>query len=115
MKTFLVLLSLGLALSEDVRPPLRSNTTSDVGEWKVGNCLMAGFALQINIGADNNATAQTAFVVPNDAAVKGDQDQCGNDTNSLELTWSERAPNDTSMVLERKLDITFKKAANSTA
>jgi len=116
MKTFLVLLSFGLALSEDVKPTvLRSNTTSDVGEWKVGNCLMAGFALQINIGADNNATTQTSFVVPENAAVNADQAQCGNATNTLELSWSETAPNDTSLTLARKLDITFKKAINSTA
>jgi len=106
MRTSLVvLMSLGLVCSEP-------GVSGDVGSWSVGDCFMAEFSLGVE--ANTTLTKQTSFVVPKDAKANTDQSNCANETNTLTLTWSETALNDTKVNLDRKLVLTFKKDTNAT-
>jgi len=89
-----------------------SSPKSDEGTWVVGDCFMAEFAMSLTV--NTTLTNQTQFDVPPAAKADGSESNCGNETNTLSLTWSEPAVNDTSVDLNRKLIITFKKAKNDT-
>lgn len=58
---------------------------------------------------------QTDFEVPPTAVVDGDQSNCEETTNTLNLAWKEVAKNDTATMLNRKIIITFQKAQNTTS
>lgn len=83
----------------------------DVGQWTVGDCFKAEFAMTVE--ANTTLTNQTTFKLPKDAKADDAQSNCANETNTLSLTWSEAALNDTKVNLNRKLVFTFKKDANA--
>jgi len=108
MRTFLMMMSLTQLVwceSADLQ-------TNDQGKWTVGKCFMGEFAMTLIIDQNTTLTNQTKYLVPPTAKADVDQKNCGNETNTLVLTWTEKALNDSSVDLKRKLDITFRTHKN---
>lgn len=86
---------------------------SDVGKWSVGDCFMSEFAMTLKVDLNiTDINHDQTYDVPTYAKADKDQKNCGNDTNTLSLSWTEKAKNDSSVDLKRNLVITFHKAAN---
>lgn len=110
MRTFLVLVSLAQLVWSEVEVKAK---TYDQGKWVVGDCFMGEFAMTLTIDNNTTLTNQTVYHVPPEAVADKSQKNCGNETNTLSLTWTEKAINDSSVTdLKRKLDITFRSHKN---
>lgn len=95
--------------SEDVR-------VKDTGKWKVGDCLLADFSMKFHLNINRTVLNITSdYEVPASAEVVRDPANCGNTTNILSLSWNEKAQNDTSTTLNRKITATFSKAQNASS
>jgi len=92
-------------------------TLGDTGKWSVGNCLLADFSMKfhLNLNRTHLGINQTDYEVPADAVVNSDQANCQGTTNVLDLTWKEKAQNDSNTELTRKITATFKKAENASS
>lgn len=80
---------------------------SEVGNWSVGNCLMASFDLEMTIYPNNSdRNASSVLSVPVTASVVSDPNTCqNNETQQLKLAWSDTAQNGTELL--RNLTISF--------
>jgi len=114
------LAQLALAATSDGEPAVKddgkaevSAAKSDAGKWKVGDCFLAEFAMTLTLDPNITVTNQTTYELPPHAKADEDQKNCGNETNTLSLTWTEKAKNDSSVNLNRNLVITFHKTNNS--
>ena len=58
---------------------------------------------------------QTDFEVPITAQVDDDPSNCAETTNTLKLTWSEPAKNDSATMLSREIQVVFQKTQNTTS
>ncbi len=104
---------------------------ADVGNWTVGDCIMAQFAMELTLHLPGNGTNATSgggptpppappkpqpvtLRVPRGAKADRDQSNCKlpDDRQSLTLSWSERSANGTGM-LSRNLTIVFSKMNDS--
>jgi len=88
----------------------------DTGKWKVGDCLLADFSMKFHLHVNRTQlNITTDYEVPATATVVKDPANCGNTTNTLSLSWDEKAQNDTSTTLNRKITATFSKAQNASS
>ena len=107
-----LLATLVVAVSAQTRPQPNPGN-SDTGNWKVGNCIIAQFAMEFKIFLNASDKADVMKVdVPEEAKANGDQSNCKNDTQTLNLTWETRAKNDSSTLLWRNLTVIFEKKKN---
>lgn len=107
-----VVASLVVAVSAQTRPQPNAGN-SDTGNWKVGNCIIAQFAMEFKIFLNASDKADVMKVdVPEEAKANGDQSNCKNDTQTLNLTWKTWARNDSSTLLWRNLTVIFEKKKN---
>jgi len=104
-------------ICQDLHPVKEGRALTDTGKWVVGDCLLADFSMKFHLNLNKTALGinQTEYEVPTDAEVSGDQANCQNTTNVLDLSWSEEAQNDTATILTRKITATFKKAENASS
>lgn len=122
MKTVLLAVTVALATGQrlDLEGPDKGDVLprlADTGKWRVGDCIMADFSMKfhLNVNSTQMKINQTDFEVPPTAVVDGDQSNCEETTNTLNLAWKEVAKNDTATLLNRKIIITFQKAQNATS
>lgn len=94
-------------------------TDADVGNWTVGDCIMAQFAMELVAHLPNSTNVTVPplhLLVP--VGAKADQNQANckldQDRQSLSLSWTDRAVNGTYEPLGRNLTIIFAKL-NDTA
>jgi hypothetical protein len=98
------LVAMVTAADESGTPP--SPVDADAGNWTVGECIMAQFAMDIKL---INATApnETLVVaVPVKAMADQSQGLCGNETQDLTLYWKDKADN-SSDLLPRNVTLRF--------
>jgi len=83
---------------------------ADIGNWTVGNCILAQFAMEITLHPNKtNPNATTVIEVPRHAQVDEIASNCnenGNTTQDLSLFWTDRELNSTN-VLMRNLTLRF--------
>lgn len=98
-----------------------SLTGADVGNWTVGDCIMAQFAMELTLFPPSNKTNSSSATfppmtiqVPTDAKVDTDMSNCKGETQSLSLDWSEKAPNGTDMLV-RNITVEFANFNDSAA
>jgi len=79
------------------------------GNWSVGDCILASFNLSLTIYPNNTNTNSSIVVTtsPKKAKAIKDEKQCGNDTQTLALSWSDTLKNGTSV--DRNVTVIFKK------
>ncbi|TRY75297.1 hypothetical protein TCAL_01332 [Tigriopus californicus] len=105
--------SVGVALAS---PP--HSLAPDVGNWTVGDCILAQFAMEFTVPFPNSskffdshdkAPNSTTFKLdlPVNAVVDKSQRQCGNNTQVLSFDWSSPALNDSAVNLYRNLTVVF--------
>lgn len=110
----LAVITLGSQVNcQDPTPP--EAILTDTPKWKVGDCLLADFSMKFHLHYNSSQVNinQTDFEVPADAKVNGDQANCQDTTNVLDLSWNEKSWNNTE--LNRKITVTFKKAENASS
>merc|ERR1712117_943025 len=87
-----------------------SDEDADIGNWTVGNCILAQFAMEITLHPNKpNPNATTVIEVPRHAQVDEIASNCnenGNTTQDLSLFWTDRELNSTN-VLMRNLTLRF--------
>jgi len=96
--------------------PASLKQLGDPGKWVVGKCLMADFNMKFQLHINSTSLPiQEKYEVPMTATVKplDPKNDCGNTTNILELHWTEKAQNDTTVDLARKITGTFEKSKNA--
>jgi hypothetical protein len=88
--------------------------SADTGNWTVGNCILAQFAMEITLHPNKTDANSTLTVkVPADAQVDKAQTNCGKDIQLMKLVWTETAKNDSTVELHRNLTIEFGKINNT--
>lgn len=104
-----------IKVSEDAKKgDTKDPIDSDTGNWTVGDCILAQFAIDITLhpnATDKNETL-TLAVLPR-AKADESQNNCKNETQSLSLDWSEQEKNST-LQLARNFTIEFRNT-NDTA
>jgi len=93
------------------------NDSEQVGNWSVGNCILAKFAMNFTI-YPNGSDGTTITLPPSAVADNTDNKTlCSTDmkkVQTLTLTWTEKQKNDTSILLNRFVQINFLRMENST-
>ena len=92
----------------------------EIGSWHVGDCILAKFAMTFTIfetSAKDKRNA-TQITLPDTAIAKQDKNgtQCSKDLQKeqiLELTWTGKQKNDTSINLTRFIRIYYKRMPNA--
>ena len=81
---------------------------ADVGNWTVGKCIMAQFAMEFTLRPEAINPNKTVLVKVGPRA-KADKDQkyCGNTTQELNLHWYDAQRNNTAELLFRNITITI--------
>ena len=83
-----------------------SVSAADTGNWTVGNCILAQFAMEVTLHPNHTHPNVTqVVVVPADAKADASQSSCGADEQQLNLDWVERSDNGTE--LARNVTIVF--------
>ncbi len=105
---FLVLLVVSSAAA--ATSPADEILRADTGNWTVGDCLLAQFAMQFVVTADNNTIPgveprDLIFKVPANATVQVDSASCQPTLNYLSLHWVDKSSNETH--LARNLTVVF--------
>lgn len=106
-------LTMGVALAS---PP--QALAPDVGNWTVGDCILAQFAMEFTVPFPNSSkfsehqdkpanTTTFTLDLPVNAIVDKSQRQCGNDSQILSFDWSNPALNDSSVNLYRNFTVVF--------
>ena len=85
---------------------------ADAGNWTVGDCILAQFAMEVKVHYSSN-DSMVVDVSPA-AKVNNDVSVCGQARQTLSLAWFEPASNDSSVKLNRSLTIDFGVVANKT-
>jgi len=109
-----------LAAGQNLEGPDKGDVlprAADTGNWKVGDCILAAFSMKfkLHVNSTQMKIKTTEFEVPTGAVSDEDQANCEANTNTLKLTWSEQAKNDTATTLGRTITFTFQKAQNTTS
>jgi len=110
-------LATGLNLEGPDKGDVIPRLVTDTGKWKVGDCILADFAMKfhLNVNSTQMKINQTDFEVPITAQVDDDPSNCAETTNTLKLTWSEPAKNDSATMLSREIQVVFQKTQNTTS
>jgi len=99
-------------------PQIKNINANDgsVGNWSVGNCILAKFAMNFTIYPEggNGSTIN----LPTSAVADKDQNGtlCSTDVKNVQtltLSWNENQKNDTEILLHRFVQIQFKRMENS--
>ena len=85
------------------------------GPWKVENCILANFTLDIQIHLNNSNPNETTIVsIPPTAKVQ-DTSNCGTKEDKniqiLDLEWEDIPKNDSQVSLKREISISFRRNA----
>ena len=85
----------------------------DEGQWKVGNCILANFTLDIHVHLNKSQPNVTTIVsIPQEAKVLP-RSHCGTEANQdlqvLALGWTVTPKNDSTKTLYREISISFKR------
>ncbi len=117
MSTSTLLSSAVLALALFVPSASAALTEADVGNWTVGDCILAQFAMELTAHPPNRTNVTEPplrLTVPVTAKADRDQSNCNlpDDKQTLTLSWSEKAGNGTDM-LARNITIVFAKLNDS--
>jgi len=108
---FIVALSTFASSTSERHPNLKA---ADAGNWTVGDCILAQFAIEVTVHYNTKDFNETMIVdVPPNATVAAGS-QCGQAKQSLTLVWSDLAFNDSSVTLNRSLTIDFAVMPNDT-
>ena len=104
-----------LALTAPILAIQKSPNQSEVDEsqWKVGDCILANFTLDIQVHLNKTQPNATTVVhIPQDAKVLP-RSHCGTKDNPdlqvLALGWTVQPKNDTTKTLYREISISFKR------
>jgi len=104
-----------LALTAPILAIQKSPNQSEVDEsqWKVGDCILADFTLDIQVHLNKTQPNATTVVhIPQDAKVLP-RSHCGTKDNPdlqvLALGWTVQPKNDTTKTLYREISISFKR------
>jgi len=87
---------------------VRSDEAADTGNWTVGNCILAQFAMEITLYPNKtNPNVTEVIDVPKHAKVDQKASNCGNGTTQdLSLFWTVRESNSTNLLM-RNLTLRF--------
>ena len=106
-RVILALLTIGLFRSDVLAGDDDPLADADVGNWTVGQCIMAQFAMELTLRPDaNNKNTTLDVKVSPKAVADADQKYCGNVTQNLNLHWHDQESNSTEHLL-RNLTIKF--------
>jgi len=80
---------------------------ADIGNWTVGKCILAQFAMEITLHANTTHQNETTVIqVPRHAVVDQSASNCDNTTQDLSLFWTVRELNSTNDLM-RNLTLRF--------
>ena len=85
------------ASAQEVRKKEVSNDVMNVGNWSVGDCILARFNMNFSIHTDNNGNAMQIMVPPTAIAGNDNRSHCSKvygETQSLSLSWNEIQKNE---------------------
>jgi len=85
------------------------NDDVEVGNWTVGDCIMAKFSMEFTINTGNKGNYSKISLPPSAVAAKDNNGTlCSKDINkvqTLTLSWKEKQQNDTKIELSRFIQV----------
>ena len=88
-------------------PTSQDLTDADVGNWTVGDCILAQFGMEFTIRLDKEDLNDTLVIkVDPHAKVEKGQKHCGQDKQAMVFHWSVKDSN-SSENLDRNMTLTF--------
>jgi len=117
--TIVVLLAAGTVFSTSTEMNKDSGDDPDVGNWTVGDCIMAKFSMEFTINTGKGKANVSKITLPHTAIATKDNNGtlCSKDiqkVQTLTLSWKEKQENDTKVDLNRFIQVDFLRSKEDT-